>query len=183
MAAESEFPKVDGDIYFASEVNRANKNNQIGTIVNVTNVDSGTGYSTVGSLLVEKDDFNSSKGIIRLDYKTSLAAAGRHNIPQIFISGTQNNFTSSLGSLDTARSVAGRATVAIDDANNGYVYGTYDPVSTSDQPDIAGNVRSFIDISVPQLNPGSAFVVFFQVSTSVDGRGFQYAQADFFGGD
>ena len=96
MANEGQFPKIDGDILYASEVNDFRRANRFFVIGSGVNVESGTGFQSLGSILIGAGSVSNPCQIIATAFFI-------HDINQVNqvtwrISGAQGNQSVTLGS-------------------------------------------------------------------------------------
>jgi hypothetical protein len=101
MAAEGTFPKVDGDVLYASEVNKFRMNEFIAAGSTIT-VQSGAGVQELGSVVINKSGL-SIPCCLNIYYKTiENAGENARTEFQIMISGANGNSTISCGSRTTS---------------------------------------------------------------------------------
>ena len=174
MANEGQFLKVDGDILYASEVNRFQYYGGI-FAGSTQSAGSGTGYLSLGSLFVSGNIINANSAVLHHTFTTSLEG-GTTTYFRIFISGTTGNFAKVLGSvalavgvgtIDIPLSTVGGSLMAIQQYS--YVGGG------------GGSAAIYTDYApTGNFNPGSNFIVEWQVnSADVGAHKLQWASLSF----
>ena len=173
--AEGTFPKNEagGDPLYASEVNKFNSANGI-NIGSFALLGTDSNYVSVGSVFVSGALINSRYALLELDWMGSSADdAGAYTI-RAHISGETGNYFLALGSAGQDSNEGGFLRVPLrlnSDEQRNIAYGMhYD----------FGNVTNFakgsgIVVRAGSLNPGSNFIVDFQIrNNSSDNNGIEF---------
>ena len=156
MTVEGGFPKVNGDILYASEVNRFQNNGIVGILART--LTSGTAIQNIGSILVPADTFIGSVGLLEIYGNLSTTTnAGFH--VEVIVSGLADNQTLGLGSDADVNSTAqwtARIPMGVTSMTS-FAYSNHGESATNED----------FTAAAPTTNPGSPFTVAFRAVTAV----------------
>lgn len=161
MTSEGTFPKVDGDIFYASEANRFAKASEYMVIGSTPLVASGTDYQSLGSIFI-------SGGSLPIPFMLDIrySTTGGHNGIKLIISGTDNN--ASVNPTDGAGPDINSSAMATLAAGS--------PFSTSISI-LEGLATATLKYGIGGLgyfNTGSNFIIEFQVRATQPNTGLRY---------